>query len=167
MGAGKSKVGTILAVRLDKDFVDTDDLVEESVGKSIKDIFRDNGEESFRHFEHEAIRAASERDPSVIALGGGAVTREENWGIIKNSGISVYLHANPETIFRRVSRKRDRPLLAGLDDDARLEKIRSMLSARDPLYRQADISVESVDERTPDQTADLVIRELDKKPLVS
>ena len=164
MGAGKSKVGTILAVRLDKDFVDTDDLVEESVGKSITDIFRENGEESFRRFEHEALRAASEREPSVIALGGGAVTREENWGIIKSSGISVYLHASPETIFHRVSRKRDRPLLAGLDDDARLEKIRSMLSARDPFYRQADISVESVNDRTPEQTADLVIRELHKKP---
>ncbi len=164
MGAGKSKVGTILAVRLDKDFVDTDGLVEESMGKSIADIFRENGEESFRRFEHEAIRAASERDPSVIALGGGAVTRDENWEIIKSSGTSVYLHASPETIFHRVSRKRDRPLLAGLDDDARLEKIRSMLSARDPFYRQADIYVESVDDRTPDQTADLVIRELDKRP---
>jgi shikimate kinase len=160
MGAGKSRVGAILAARLGRNFVDTDALVEETAGKSIFDIFRDDGEETFRRLEHEAIRRASETPASVISLGGGAVTREENWAVIRRSGTCVYLCACPETIFERVSRKRHRPLLAGLNDEECMAKIRAMLSAREPYYRRADIVVESLRERTPEQTADLVIQQL-------
>lgn len=160
MGAGKSRVGAILSARLGRDFVDTDVLVEETAGKPISDIFRDGGEETFRRLEHEAIRRASEMPASVIALGGGAVTREENWAVIRRSGICVYLWASPETIFERVSRRGHRPLLAGLNDQERMARIRAMLSAREPYYRRADLIVESLQERTPEQTAELVMQQL-------
>jgi shikimate kinase len=163
MGAGKSRVGAILAARLGRAFVDTDALVEEAAGRPISDIFRESGEEAFRRLEHRAICRASEMPPSVISMGGGGVTREENWEVIRRSGVCVYLSATPETIFERVSRKGHRPLLAGLNDRERMEKIRSMLSAREPYYRRADLIVESLQERTPGQTAELIIHKLSHK----
>ncbi|OGG49941.1 MAG: hypothetical protein A3F84_08935 [Candidatus Handelsmanbacteria bacterium RIFCSPLOWO2_12_FULL_64_10] len=163
MGAGKSKVGAILAARLGRGFVDTDALVEEAAGRPIPDIFRESGEAAFRRLEHEAIRRASEMPASIISLGGGAVTREENWEVIRRSGTCVYLSASPETIFERVSRKAHRPLLAGLNDQERMARIRAMLSAREPYYRRADLIVESLQERTPEQTAELVIQKLKEK----
>ena len=160
MGAGKSKVGAILAERLGRTFVDTDALVEEAAGRPISDIFQEAGEEAFRRMEHEAVRRASEMPPAVISLGGGAATREENWIVIRDAGICVYLCASPETVFERVTRKGHRPLLAGLNDAERMAKIRSMLAAREPYYRRADLVVESREDRTPEQTADLVIQGL-------
>lgn len=163
MGAGKSKIGAILAARLGRGFVDTDALIEEAAGRSIPDIFREGGEEAFRRLEHRAIRRASEMPAAVISLGGGAVTREENWEVIRRSGTCVYLSASPETIFERVSRRSHRPLLAGLNDQERMARIRAMLSAREPYYRRADLIVESLQERTPEQTADLVLQKLKEK----
>jgi shikimate kinase len=160
MGAGKSRVGAILAARLGRGFVDTDALVEEAAGRPISDIFRESGEEAFRKLEHQAVRRASEMPAAVISLGGGAVTREENWEVIRRSGVCVYLSASPETIFERVSRRGHRPLLAGLNDQERMARIRAMLSAREPCYRRADLTVESLQERTPEQTAELVIQKL-------
>lgn len=164
MGAGKSKVGAVLSERLGRSFVDTDALVEEASGKPISDIFREAGEEAFRRLEHDAIRRASEMPPAVIALGGGAATREENWVVIRRSGVSVYLRASPETVFLRVSRKGHRPLLAGLNDEERLAKIRAMLAARESFYRRADLVVESREDRTPEQTAEQVIQGLRNVP---
>ena len=164
MGAGKSKVGMILAERLGRGFVDTDALVEEAAEKPIADIFREAGEEAVRRLEHETVRRASEMPPSVIALGGGAATREENWTVIRESGICVYLCATPETVFERVSRKGHRPLLAGLNDEERMAKILAMLAAREPYYRRAGLVVESREDRTPEQTAELVIQGLQNVP---
>ncbi len=164
MGAGKSKVGAVLSERLGRSFVDTDALVEEAAEKPIADIFREVGEEAFRRLEHKAVRRASEMPPAVIALGGGAATREENWTVIRESGICVYLSATPETVFERVSRKGHRPLLAGLNDAERMAKIRSMLAAREPYYQRADLVVESREDRTPEQTADLILQGLQNVP---
>ena len=144
MAAGKTKVGGILASRLHLNFLDTDTLVEEAAGKPISRIFEEDGEEAFRRLEHEVIRRALEMPPSVISLGGGAVTREENRAILRGSGISVYLSASPETIFERVSRKTHRPLLAGLNEQQRMDRVRTILAEREPYYRQADITVETV-----------------------
>ena len=121
-------------------------------------------EEQLVWLEHEVIRRALEMPPSVISLGGGAVTREENRAILRGSGISVYLSASPETIFERVSRKTHRPLLAGLNEQQRMDRVRTMLAERDPYYRQADITVETVQERTPEQTAENVLLKLNLHP---
>ena len=164
MAAGKTKVGGILASRLHLNFLDTDTLVEEAAGKPISRILEEDGEAAFRRLEHEVIRRALEMSPSVISLGGGAVTREENRAILRGSGISVYLSASPETIFERVSRKTHRPLLAGLNEQQRMDRVRTMLAEREPYYRQADITVETVQERTPEQTAENVLMKLSLHP---
>ncbi len=153
MATGKSKVGPVLADRLGRVFLDTDDMVEAAAGKSIPEVFAEDGEPIFRSLEHDCVVRASQMAGAVIALGGGAVTQEANWETIRRTGVSVCLRADAETIFARVTRKGERPLLAGLDDVGRMAKIREMLEAREPFYARADVFVTSTDEQTPEETA--------------
>ena len=109
------------------------------------------------------MRKASEMRDAVIALGGGAITQEANWETIRETGVCLCLRALPETIFERVSRTEgERPLMAGLDDAGRLEKICKMLAAREPFYNRADVFVMSSEGKTPEDTADEAIVELEK-----
>ncbi len=158
MATGKSKVGRILAERLGRAFVDTDDLVVEAAGKSIPDIFAQDGEPVFRQLEHEAIQRASQMPCAIISLGGGAVTQERNWDVIRASGVCLCFRASVETIYERVSRKRDeRPLLAGLDDDGLRQRIKEMLEKRAPFYNRADAFVTSSDEYSPEDMAEVAL----------
>ena len=160
MATGKSKIGRILAERLGRAFVDTDDLIVAEAGKDIPEIFAEAGEAAFRRIEHACVVRASRMPPAVIALGGGAITQDANWEVIRDTGVCLCLRASPQTIFDRVSRSEERPLLAGLDDAARLAKICEMLAAREPFYSRADIFVTSTEERTPDETAEVAMAEL-------
>ena len=99
-------------------------------------------------------------DSAVISLGGGAITQERNWKVIRETGVCLCLRASAETIFDRVSRKEERPLLAGLDDEGRMQKIRAMLQEREPFYSRADVFVTSTENRTPEETAEIAIRKL-------
>ncbi|HPC45445.1 MAG TPA: shikimate kinase [Candidatus Latescibacteria bacterium] len=142
MGAGKTKVGKIAAQYIGCDFVDTDHIVERSAGKTIPQLFAEIGEERFRHLETEAIEHALNTHGGIIALGGGAATREENWQLLRRSGaMTIYLQASPRTILARVADKGTRPLLAGLDRQQMLEKITSLLEQREPWYLRADITL--------------------------
>ncbi len=142
MGAGKSKVGRLVAEQLTIPFVDTDDLIEARTGRSIADIFSTDGEAAFRRIETEAIVEALSGDQKVIALGGGAATREENWEIIERAGaFTVYLKASPSTILERVADHTHRPLLAGLTRDEMLAKITRMLAEREPRYERARLVI--------------------------
>nr|HID57804.1 3-dehydroquinate synthase [Desulfobacterales bacterium] len=154
MGSGKSRVGKILARKLGMRFIDTDEMVEEKAGKSISDIFTQDGEEAFRRLEHQCIVEASRSRYAVISLGGGAVTRPENWEVIRQ-GISLYLFASPETILERVRANDDRPLLSGLSDEGKLERIRSMLAYREKFYNMADIVIRNEKGDSPQRTAEL------------
>jgi len=163
MATGKSKVGRVLAERLGRVFVDTDEMIVEAAGKSIPEIFEQDGEPVFRQLEHEAIRRASEMDNVIVSLGGGAITQVRNWDVIRATGVCLCFTASVETIFERVSRKRDeRPLLAGLDDAGLRTKIETMLQERDVYYKKSDAFVESVEDREPEETADLALVELEK-----
>lgn len=163
MATGKSKVGRVLAERLGRVFVDTDEMIVEAAGKSIPEIFEQDGEPVFRQLEHEAIQRASEMDNVIVSLGGGAITQERNWDVIRATGVCLCFTASVETIFERVSRKRDeRPLLAGLGDVGLRAKIETMLQARDVYYKKSDAFVESVEDREPEETADLALVELEK-----
>ena len=166
MATGKSKVGKILAAKMARDFVDTDNLIEEATGKSIPEIFEQDGEAIFRKVEHACVTRASEMPNVVIALGGGAITQEANWKVIQSSGVCLCLLASAQIIFDRVSRKGERPLLAGLDDAGRLAKIQEMMAERDPFYSRADLSVESTDEQSAEETAEIAHQKL-KKILVA
>ena len=140
MGTGKTAVGEALAERLDWDYIDTDDLIEEKAGKSIPSIFTEDGEPHFRDLETAVINKLEEKKNSVIATGGGAVLREENMNNMKRAGIVVCLEASPEVIFERTRKFTHRPLLQVPDPMA---KIREMLEFRHPYYAKAPHSIDT------------------------
>ena len=158
MATGKTKVGRILAARLRRAFVDTDDWVVDVAQKTIPEIFAQDGEAAFRRLEHRAVVEASQMGRVVVSLGGGAIAQARNRDAIRNAGVCLCFRASVHTIFERVRRKRDkRPLLAGLDDGELKNQIEAMLSTREPFYARADAFVTSTDDRTPEDTATLAL----------
>ncbi len=119
-------------------YVDTDNIIERDSGRSITNIFAEDGEPAFRDLESEAVRKISKLYNHIISTGGGVVLRETNMEILKRNGIIFCLTATPEEIYRRVRHQRHRPLLQTSDA---LAKIRSMLEERHPYYAEADYMV--------------------------
>ncbi|MGI6549315.1 MAG: shikimate kinase [Syntrophomonadales bacterium] len=141
MGTGKTAVGTRLAQRMGREFVDTDKEIERITGMSIRDIFYKAGETRFRSEESLVVKRLADRTRLVIATGGGAVINPENLDMLKKNGILVCLEADPEDILRRVSKKRNtRPLIK---KNVTVDDIRQMLREREDYYQQADIHVET------------------------
>jgi shikimate kinase len=141
MATGKSEVGRRLARRLDRPFIDTDHLVEARAGKTVAAIFAEDGEAAFRALERDAVVAATARGDAVIAVGGGAVLDATNLAQLRDAGVLVYLTADIETILRRVGDVARRPLLAGDDPRAAIERL---LAARRPVYAAAsDVTVDT------------------------
>jgi shikimate kinase/3-dehydroquinate synthase len=156
-GTGKSAVASIVARGLGWDVADTDEMVQRSAGKSILDIFRDDGEGAFRDLEREAIREACSRERVVVSAGGGAVLRVENRRAMADGGFVVCLEARPETILRRLTvggRTLDRPLLAREDP---LSRVRELKASRQHLYALCDWSVQT-DSLTPKEVAAEMLR---------
>lgn len=142
MGVGKSSVGRRLANALDLPFRDADHEVEQAAGRSIPDIFADLGEPAFREGERRVIARLLEEPPHVLATGGGAFMSPETRELIKSRAISVWLKADLDVLARRVSRKDNRPLLAGKDP---VEVLKQQAEARYPAYAEADVVVETGD----------------------
>ena len=132
-GGGKSTVGRQLAKRLGKRFVDTDAVLEERIGCSVRDFFTSHGEEAFRGLETEVLDEATASGPAVVATGGGAVLRAQNRQLLHERCCVVYLRATPDELFRRLRNDTARPLLQTRDPLARL---RELYSQREPLYRE-------------------------------
>ncbi len=142
MGSGKSTVGPMLARRLGRDFVDNDNVVEARAGRRIAEIFARDGEPAFREREARAIdEAAAGR--AVVALGGGAIAQPGAPERLARLGTVVYLQASPRELARRVGPAEARPLLAGLDEEQREQRIASLLREREGAYRSARIVVET------------------------
>jgi shikimate kinase len=142
MGVGKSSIGRRLAGALDLPFRDADQEVETAAGRSIPDIFADLGEAAFREGERRVIARLLDEPPHVLATGGGAFMSPETRALIKARSISVWLKADLEVLAKRVSRKDNRPLLAGKDP---IEVLREQAIARYPAYSEADLVVETGD----------------------
>src|SRR5580698_8516621 len=141
MGAGKSSIGRRLASRLNIPFVDADTEIEKAAGMSIADIFARHGEADFRSGEARVIARLLDGGPQVLATGGGAVMNADTRAAIKAKGVSIWLSAELDVLMRRINkRKNDRPMLQTADPAATL---RELLVAREPLYAQADITVQS------------------------
>lgn len=135
-GSGKSTVGKILAERTGREFVDTDDMIVKKAGKSIPEIFSDNGEEYFRELEKECMLEAGKRMCLVIATGGGAVLKKENRDAMKENGTVVFLERDVSKLATE-----GRPL--STDE----EKLRQMYAQRYELYKEvADFSVKTNDD---------------------
>lgn len=152
-GAGKTRVGSELAGRLGVPFVDLDAEIEREAGASVPEIFRDEGEASFRALEAAALLKASMEDPSVVACGGGIVLEPANRITLRNTGVAVYLDVPLDELRQRVRPSTDRPLIRQEGDLERL------LAARAPLYREFASHV--VDGRgDPAEVAEAIVEEL-------
>jgi shikimate kinase len=133
-GSGKSTVGRHLARRLGLPFFDSDHLIEQRLGCSIREYFAQEGEAAFRDVEEQVLRDLAQGPAAVVATGGGAVLREANRQALRAGGQVIYLRSSPEELYRRVRHDTQRPLLQVADPMARL---RAMHAERDPLYREA------------------------------
>jgi shikimate kinase len=142
MGAGKSSVGRRLAARLGVPFVDADIEIEKAAGMTITEIFAGHGEPYFRAGETRVIARLLDSGPQVLATGGGAFMNSETRTAIRAKGISVWLRATLDVLNRRIKRRGDRPLLKGADP---VETLRRLLAERDPVYAEADLTVDSRD----------------------
>ena len=143
MGVGKSSIGRRLGARLGIPFIDADAEIEKAAGMSIADIFARHGEAAFRSGEARVIARLLNGGPQVLATGGGAVMNPETRALIQKKGVSIWLSAEFELLLRRISkRKAERPMLQTADPAATL---RELLAKREPIYTQADLTVESRD----------------------
>ena len=140
MGTGKSVVGKKLAAKLNKDFVESDDMIEAREKMPIRDIFEKKGEPYFRRVEKEVIKEASSRKNVVISAGGGAIVDEENFNNLKNSGTLICLKASTDTILKRAKDLKTRPLLNVQDPKKRIEKL---LKKREPYYNKANFIIDT------------------------
>ena len=141
MGVGKSSIGRRLGARLGIPFIDADAEIEKAAGMSIADIFARHGEADFRSGEQRVIARLLEGGPQVLATGGGAVMNADTRALIKAKGVSIWLNAEFDVLMRRISkRKHERPMLQTADPAATL---RELLVAREPVYAQADLTVQS------------------------
>lgn len=159
-GSGKSTVGPVLAERLGVAFRDTDDDIVARAGRSISDIFAEDGEAAFRALEEEAVAAALAEHDGVLSVGGGAVVTPGTRERLRGHQV-VFLNVGFVVGVQRVGLSTARPLLAGVNPRA---TYRSLLEARLPVYREVATIEVATDELAPDEVAAAILRELDKKP---
>ena len=136
-GTGKSTAGKLLANRLERDFIDSDKYVEDSTGKTIKHIFEGDGEEGFRKIEADVIAKLSRMDNKIIAVGGGAILREDNVRNLKDNGFLVLLEATLEIIHKRITQDEKTQQRPSLTDKTPLDEIKHLLKQRESTYRNA------------------------------
>jgi shikimate kinase len=161
MGSGKSTVGPLLAGRLGWSFVDADDAIEAEAGCTIAEFFARHGEAAFRQREHAIIARLAVGDGLVLALGGGAIEQAETRFLLLSDPYTLLVHlevALETTLARCGGTEQTRPVLA---DQANLA---SRYQRRMPLYRTAHVSI-AVDERTPDEVADAVLKAAGLQPV--
>lgn len=157
MGAGKSTVGRLLARRLSKRFVDSDQEIEKRNGVTIPVIFEIEGEEGFRRREQEVLVDLAQEQGLVLSTGGGIVLRPENREVLRNQGFVVYLNARPELLAERTKHDRSRPLLNVEDPLARLRQLHAV---RDPLYREVAHAVVETGRGAPQQVVQAILSEM-------
>ena len=153
MGSGKTTVGKVLADFLGCPFMDLDDLIVKKAGKSIPEIFAQDGEPAFRQLEARLLRQTVEKyteNTVVLALGGGAVTAPVSASLLREKTVCIYLRATLETLLARLEGETaGRPLA-----DASLA---DRLAAREPLYEETAHVVIDTDGLTPEEVADEII----------
>ena len=156
MGAGKTKLGRIIASSFGLPFVDADKEIELAAGCSIQDIFDRFGEEYFRDGERRVIQRILSETPAVLATGGGAFMNEETQAEISKHGVAVWLRADLDLLVRRTERRSGRPLL---NKGNGREILAGLIDERYPIYAKADFAVDVSDEPAP-ETAKRIMQEL-------
>ncbi len=155
MGCGKSTVGRRLAERLGAPFVDLDDEIERTSGRTVRAIFEESGEAGFRRLESEFLAATESLPAAVVATGGGCFTLEENRRSIGARGLAVFLDVTLASVQARLKGKADRPLFVSE------EQLAGLFAARAPFYRMAPVAVRLDSTETVEQSADRVLVAID------
>jgi shikimate kinase len=160
-GSGKTTIGRRLADRLWQPFVDVDEMVVSNAGKSIREIFEQEGEKAFREKEEEAVRQACALRERVISWRGGCVLRESNREVNKQSGYpAIYLKCEPAELHKRIhadpATAAMRPSLTHLGGG--IEEITQLLDEREPLYRQVKTAELDVTHLTPEEAVVYIVR---------
>jgi shikimate kinase len=138
MGTGKSTVGRAAAARLGFQLIDSDHEIERAQGRTITEIFAQDGEPAFREMEKAFIEGGHPGERTVVSCGGGLVVQPGMLEALRSRGIVICLHASLETVLARTSRSRNRPLLEVENPE---ERIRTLYAAREPVYRRAGTMV--------------------------
>jgi len=156
MGSGKTTVARIAAERLGREVIDSDQVIERLTGRTVRQIFADDGEQAFRSYETAALLDALATDrPAVIAAAGGVVLREENRTALKQANAKVvWLCASPDVLVGRAMSGAHRPLL----DEDPAGTLQRMFREREDLYREVADAIVLVDHRSPSDVAEAVLR---------
>lgn len=157
-GAGKTTVGKLLADKLGQSFTDSDQVIENRAGKSVSDIFTQDGEPAFRVLEHDVIQDLVSSGDGVIALGGGALGNDETRELVK-SATAVWLVTGLAQAVDRVGMNRNRPLLLG---NVR-GQLADLMNAREPLYREVASLTVDTSSLTPEEVVSEIISLLGKE----
>ncbi|QKQ72809.1 shikimate kinase [Nostoc sp. TCL240-02] len=153
MGVGKTTIGPLLAKHLGYGFLDLDGVIAKATGKSINQLFAEEGEAGFRQIESDVLSQVCAFTKLTIATGGGIVLRRENWGYLHH-GLIVWIDVPVELIYKRLAEDTTRPLLQ--DSDLKV-KLRSLLEQRTPLYSQADLHIIVQEGDTPEDIAKRIL----------
>lgn len=163
MGAGKTRIGGILAGRLGIPFVDADAEIEAAAGMTIPEIFESQGEPAFRDLERRVIARLLSNEIKVVAPGGGAMMNAETADLIRSASVSIWLKAGLDVLVERTGRTDKRPLLRGGNPRDILQEL---MDKRYPVYAAADLAVDSLPvdvERNADAVLSALAAYLDEK----
>ncbi len=160
-GTGKTTVAELLSSRLGWPWLDADAEIERLAGKSIAEIFAEDGEPAFRDWESKVLADLCAGPRHVLALGGGIIVRPQNRQLLRSSGKTVWLSAEPETLWQRIAADRTtaarRP---NLTVGGGLEEVRRILAERLPLYRQSADWVVDTEDKSPANVADEILTQV-------
>ncbi|MFQ5355863.1 MAG: shikimate kinase [Mariprofundaceae bacterium] len=153
MGAGKSRIGRRLAVHLNLPLIDLDERIVVAEGRSIADIFAEDGEAEFRRLESEMLRSVIEEN-AIIATGGGIVLSEENRALLKRHPPVIWLDSSAKALAKRIGKNTKRPLMVGVDP---LEKTRELATMRNPFYAECSDFYLRSDQMSKQEAVDTII----------
>lgn len=164
-GSGKSSVARLLAAALNLSWTDSDDVIEQRAGRSIREIFATDGEAEFRRLEQDVIRELTAGGSLIIAAGGGAILAEANRRYMQQAGPVVWLQASVRSLAERIQQDETtadrRP---GLTGSSAVDEIETVLTSRHPLYDDAATLCINTDGLSPQQVADEICRQLKEHP---
>ena len=153
MGVGKTTVGKIVAGKLNRKFVEMDEIIAKNEKMAIVDIFTQKGEPYFRMKENDLLGDLSKKADLVVSCGGGLICNEDNAKVMKDTGVVFNLRATPQTIYARTKQFKNRPLL---NVDNPMEEIRKLLNQRAPHYAKTDYAIDT-DDLSPQEVASVII----------
>lgn len=158
MASGKTTVGKMVAHRTGYRFIDLDELIESAEGKSVSQIFAEQGEEYFRKLEKQYLQEVMQNENTIIATGGGVPCFFDNMDCMNGQGTTIYLKFAPEQLKARLelSSQNKRPLVAGRKGNELLQYITDSLSVREPYYNKASYTLQGSDEEIAEQIVNII-----------